>query len=177
MIILSSSNDYLLRRWELYIVAFFYLDLLELHLRNRRYWHSCVRNHFHNIEFMTREDKQLLERTMNSQFAVVWKWTYPPLKMLSHYTTSGLSSLTGRKGIGNLVFGPSPYRAASDLKTSILHFPEQWVGRTPPICPELGRWMDRSHVGEQGRRNGIRPRQRKRERGREGRRREVGEKG
>lgn len=116
------------------------------------------------FEFMTREDKQLLERTMNSQFAVVWKWTYPPLKMLSHYTTSGLSSLTGRKGIGNLVFGPSPYRAASDLKTSILHFPEQWVGRTPPICPELGRWMDRSHVGEQGRRNGIRPRQRKRER-------------
>lgn len=55
----------------------------------------------------------------------------------------------GRKGI------ESGFRSARDLKTSILHFPEQRAGRTPPICPELGRWMDRSHVGEQGRRGGT----------------------
>lgn len=47
----------------------------------------------------------------NSQFAVVWKWTYPPLKMPSHYTTSGLSSLVGREGIENLVFGPGSVRS------------------------------------------------------------------
>lgn len=79
--------------------------------------------------------------------------------------------LAGRKGIESGFRSPPVESDPRDLKTSILHFPERWAGRTPPICPELGRWMDRSHAGEQGRREKrIRRRGREREadKGREG---------
>jgi len=60
--------------------------------------------------------------------------------------------LAGRTGIESDFWTASVESDQRDLKTSILHFPERWVGRTPPICSELGRWMNRSHAGEQGRR-------------------------
>lgn len=80
--------------------------------------------------------------------------------MLSHYTTSAVLPPDAKEL--NPVFGPPVKSEPRDLKTSILHFPERWAGRTPPICPELGRWMDRSHAGEQGRREDERIRRRER---------------